>query len=106
MIVKIGERRYFGKDLPTKKISKKVLNCLEFKSICYNKNKMHEIIGEFMPKSFRIKNLREFEKKIKLFPLTALKAWFIKVMLTLLTARGIFKLTDLEVKVVGLSKLT
>jgi glutathione synthase/RimK-type ligase-like ATP-grasp enzyme len=56
-----------GLKFPSKKISRKVLNNITFKSLCYNKNKMYETLGDFMPKSFKIKNQKDFEKKIKLF---------------------------------------
>lgn len=56
-----------GLKFPSKKISRKVLNNIAFKSLCYSKNKMYETLGEFMPKSFKIKNQKDFEKKIELF---------------------------------------
>jgi len=56
-----------GIKFPSTKISKKVLNPISFKKLCYSKNKMYELIGDFMPKSFKIKNQNDFNKKIKLF---------------------------------------
>lgn len=57
-----------GLKFPSKKISPKVLNSITFKSLCYSKNKMYRHIGDFMPKSFKIKNQKDFENKIKFFP--------------------------------------
>lgn len=56
-----------GLKFPSKNISSKVLNNIAFKSICFDKNKMQRIIGKFMPKSFKIKNQSDFDKKVNLF---------------------------------------
>lgn len=56
-----------GLKFPSKKISAKVLNNIAFKAICFDKNKMQRIIGKFMPKSFKIKNQSDFDKKVNLF---------------------------------------
>ncbi len=56
-----------GLKFPSTEISSKVLNSLAFKSLCYSKNKMYEIIGEFMPKSFKLKNTKDFRQKLNLF---------------------------------------
>lgn len=56
-----------GTNFPNNKIDKKVLNCSEFKILCNDKNKMYEYFGEFMPKSFKIRNRSDLNKSLKEF---------------------------------------
>lgn len=43
-----------GLAFPSDEISPKVLDCAAFKRLCYDKNKLYEILGDLMPKSIRI----------------------------------------------------
>ncbi len=56
-----------GLKFPTAAVSSRTLNTRSFKDLCYSKNKMYKILGDFMPKSFKIKNQNDFEKKLNLF---------------------------------------
>jgi hypothetical protein len=56
-----------GIEFPPKNISPKVLNSRSFKVLCYDKNLMYDQFGEFMPKSFRISNKKDFFKSLSLF---------------------------------------
>jgi glutathione synthase/RimK-type ligase-like ATP-grasp enzyme len=56
-----------GLNFPPPEI-KKILNCLEFKTLCNDKNSMYELLGKFMPKSLKIKNQSELETALRLFP--------------------------------------
>lgn len=56
-----------GMFFPTEIISSKTLNTLHFKKLCNNKNSTQSLIGEFMPKSVRIKNKDELLKQLKSF---------------------------------------
>lgn len=56
-----------GISFPPKEINKKVLNRRSFKILCNDKNKMYELLGDFMPKSFEIKNVQNFKTKVRQF---------------------------------------
>lgn len=61
-----------GMFFPTENISSKVLNNIYFKRLCNNKNATQELIGDFMPKSARIKNKSELLQNLGSFPPSAL----------------------------------
>jgi hypothetical protein len=56
-----------GIGFPPEGISYKTLNTRDFKILCYDKNMMYDYFGEFMPKSFRINNKKDFFEKLSLF---------------------------------------
>lgn len=56
-----------GIDFPPENISSKTLNSRDFKILCYDKNLMYDEFKKFMPKSFRLKNRKDFLEKISLF---------------------------------------
>lgn len=65
-----------GMSFPPQEIGTKTLNCIQFKKLCHDKNLMQELLGEYMPMSFPIKNQQELLEKILLFknrPLLVLK---------------------------------
>lgn len=53
-----------GITFPDVKISKKVLNGIEFKKLCADKMLTYKFIGEFMPESFSVTNKKELKKKL------------------------------------------
>lgn len=56
-----------GLSFPSKEISEKVLNNLEFKKLCADKMLTYDFIGEFMPESFPLSNEDDFKKAISNF---------------------------------------
>lgn len=56
-----------GLKFPSMEISKKTLNSLKFKILCWDKNKMYTELKEFMPKSFKIKTQASFHDGLKNF---------------------------------------
>lgn len=61
-----------GMSFPTEDIGHKVLNNIFFKRLCNNKNATQEFIGDFMPKSVRIKTKNELLQQLKSFSPSAL----------------------------------
>lgn len=56
-----------GLRFPPKEIGSKVLNCIEFKQLCNDKNAQKKILGKYMPKSFRIRTQGDLSACIKKF---------------------------------------
>jgi glutathione synthase/RimK-type ligase-like ATP-grasp enzyme len=61
-----------GLSFPPKAIGKRILNCLEFKKLCCDKNLTYAAIGKFMPQNFEISNKKELRKYLKKFNPTSL----------------------------------
>lgn len=57
-----------GMSFPTEDIGRKVLNNIDFKRLCNNKNETQKLIGDFMPKSIKIESGSDFVKQLGLFP--------------------------------------
>ena len=63
-----------GISFPPEKIGNKVLNCIEFKRLCNDKNAMKEFLGDYMPKSncirtqedllFRLEDYKEIPRVV------------------------------------------
>lgn len=56
-----------GLFFPPAEINKKVLNCLAFKKLCWDKNLTYTAIGKFMPKNFEVVDKKELLKYLKKF---------------------------------------
>lgn len=54
-----------GLGFPPKEIGSKVLNCIEFKQLCNDKNAQKEILGKYMPESFCIRTQGDLSTCIK-----------------------------------------
>lgn len=54
-----------GLRFPPKEIGSKVLNCIEFKQLCNDKNAQKNILGKYMPESFRIRTQGDLSACIK-----------------------------------------
>lgn len=61
-----------GMSFPIEDISSKVLNNIRFKRLCNNKNATQEFIGDFMPKSARIKDKASLSRQLESFSPSAL----------------------------------
>lgn len=61
-----------GMFFPPENIGYKVLNDINFKRLCNNKNETQKIIGELMPRSIKIENRPTFITQLKSFPPSAL----------------------------------
>lgn len=57
---------------PPENLSKKVLNCARFKKLCDSKNLMYQLLEEYMPKTFPIKDKKDFHNALNFFPSNAL----------------------------------
>ncbi len=60
--------RSAGLNFPPENISKKTLNCAQFKKLCDNKNLMYQLLGKYMPKTFPIKNKEDLHQALHFFP--------------------------------------
>lgn len=56
-----------GLFFPPTGTGKRVLNCLEFKKLCWDKNLTYATIGKFMPKNFEIAGKKDLLKYLKKF---------------------------------------
>ena len=56
-----------GLSFPPSGARKRVLNCLTFKKLCWDKNLTHAAIGKFMPKNFEIAGQKDLLKYLKNF---------------------------------------
>lgn len=61
-----------GISFPTADISSKVLNDIHFKRLCNDKNATQEFIGDFMPKSARIRDKAGLSRQLESFSPSAL----------------------------------
>lgn len=61
-----------GLKFPAAEISYKVLNGMDFKRLCYNKNLTYSLLPKFMPKNYAIKNEDELHEALKNFASTEL----------------------------------
>lgn len=61
-----------GLHFPPEDISSRVLNARSFKLLCADKNQTYDLLREFMPKNFSIKNRDELERALENFSATDL----------------------------------
>ncbi len=55
------------KNFPSPDIDKKTLNSLAFKKLSNNKDKTYELLKEYMPKTFPLSSVKDFEKALASF---------------------------------------
>jgi len=56
-----------GVKFPPKEIDAKVLNCITFKKICWNKLKTYELIGKYVSKSYAVRSRKDLLAGLKKF---------------------------------------